>query len=731
MDLLEVRMKWLAAVGLAFAAAAWIAVPVAGQDFAQQVDRIFDGIEASKGKTLFHAIRDLKELGRSAVEDVRRGLRRADPNVRIATAAYLYSNDFRDEAVDVLLLVATQSRDAESRQTAAGMLGVLVKEDASIPARRKKEISDNVAKAARESNDLPTRVHLWLSVWTLSGNPDAKRNLIDLFRKAEDKDLRDDAALALAEMDGLLVPGVKDQLRTLATEPSPKGKLAKAYLDTDRLLEEAQRKLERTTPATGPKSGNYDFSILTEVLDTFKQNYHDPKKIESETRRLIEQAARGIAGSLDPFSAYYDRDAIKAMREDLGSAYGGIGARVSMRKDRSGVAWLTIEEPIFSGPAYAAGLRSNDKIVEVEGESTANKELTDLVRKLRGQPGTKVKIKVVSVRWEKPRDFEIVRGQVTLESVQHTLLPGGIGYIKQTTFGQDEDERIAAAIRSMIDQGAKALVFDLRGNSGGYLDTSVRIANLFLEPNKIVVRIDAQNPNTDKTTHRTTRKPVTNLPLAVLVDGGSASASEIVAGALRDHKRAILIGEKTFGKGSVQRLYYLDATGRETAVRVTIARWFLPNGETIEKDPQDKSGILPNVEVHPPAPDLFKEREWERLRANPALEKYIERIYPQNKELLRRLAVYDEHDPSKYPGFEEFYQSTGTRATREEVRELVRDYVRRRVQDDLKKEFACDFQTDAVLQAAIREVAKTARIDVERIDEYKPFAKIKGAVEEH
>jgi carboxyl-terminal processing protease len=732
--LLEERMKRLAAVGFAVAAAAWLALPGAGQDFAQQVDRVFDTIETSKGKTLFHSIRELKELGRSAAEDVRRGLRRADPNVRIAAAAYLYANDFRDEAVDTLLLVATQSREAESRQTAAGMLGALVKEDATIAPRRKKEISDKVAKAAREAEGDSTRIHLWLAVWTLSGNPDAKRNLIDLFRKAEDKDARDDAALALAEMDGLLVPGVKDQLRALAAEPSPKGRLAKAYLDTDRLLEEAQRKLERAAPPPadrGPKSGDYDFSMLAEVLDTLKQNYHDPKKIESETKRLIEQAARGIAGSLDAYSAYYDRDAIKAMREDLGSAYGGIGARVSMRKDRGGVAWLTIEEPIFSGPAYEAGLRSNDKIVEVEGESTANKELMDLVRKLRGQPGTKVKIKVFSVRWEKPKDFEITRGQVTLESVQYTLLPGGIGYIKQTTFGQEEDEKIATAIRSLTDQGAKALVFDLRGNSGGYLDTSVRVANLFLDPNKIVVRIDAQNPKTDKTTHRTSRKAVTNLPLAVLVDGGSASASEIVAGALRDHKRATLVGEKTFGKGSVQRLYYLDSTGRETAVRITIARWFLPNGETIEKDPQDKSGILPDVEAHPPTPDLFKEREWERLRASPALEKYVERVYPQNKELMRKLALYDGNDVSKYPGFDDFYRSTETRATKEEVRELLRDYVRRRVQDDLQKEFACDFQTDTVLQTAIREVAKTARIDVERIDEYKPFAKAKASAEEH
>ncbi len=734
-------MKWLAAVGMSALVAVALAIPGTGQDQTEKVDRIFDSIEGSKGKNLFSAIKELKDLGRGAADDVRRGLRRADPNVRIAAAAYLYSNDFRDEAVDVLLLVATQSKDADARPTAAGLLSGLVKDDAGVPAKRKKEISDKIAQGAREADHPATRVHLWLAVWNLSRNPQAKQSMIELFGKAEDKDIRDDAALALAEMDGLLVTGVKDQLRGLVAEPTPQGKLAKAYLEIEKIMEDAQRALERRPDAPPPpkpnpdappaKKGDYDFSLLTEVLDLLKQYYHDPKKIDAETKKLIEQAARGIAGSLDPYSAYYDREAIKALRADLDSAYGGIGARVSMRKDRGGVAWLTIEEPIFSGPAYEAGLRSNDKIIEVEGESTANKDLQDLVRKLRGEPNTKVKIKVFSVRWEKPKDFVITRGRVTLESVQSTMLPGGIGYLKQTTFGQEEDEKLAEAIRTLTEQGAKAFVFDLRGNSGGYLDTAVRVANLFLEPGKIAVKIDAQNPNTEKTTHRTSRKPVTAAPLVVLVDGGSASASEIVAGALRDHKRGTLVGEKTFGKGSVQRLYYLDSTSRETAVRITIAKWYLPNGDSIEKEPQDKSGIPADVEALIPDPDLFKAREWERLRASPALEKYVEREFEGNRELFQRLAVTDGGDETRYPGFDAFFKSLDTRATREEVRELLRDYVRRRVQDHLKKEFACDFQTDVQLQAGIREVAKTAKIEVEKITEYKTFAKGKGAPEEH
>lgn len=700
-------------------------IPSAGQDPSEAVDEIFDRIERTHEKYFLRGIEELKKLGRGALEDVRRGLRRADPYVRMAAANYLYAQEFRAEAVGVLLKVAADSADPDARVTAASMLGTMVKGDPDITQQRRKEIADPIARLARETGNPAVRVHLWLSVWNLTRSLEAKRNMQSIFEEAASKEVKDDAALALAEMDGYYVTGMKAHLKRLSREPSLKGRLARAYLDLNHLMEEAERAMQDAPSG----KGKYDFSLLEEVLDKLAEHYHDPEKIQKQQKKFIEEAARGIAGSLDDYTSYYDRQTIKRLKEDLSGSYGGIGARVSMRKDRGGVSWLTIEEPIFSGPAYKAGLRSNDIILDVEGESTANKDLMELVKRLRGKPGTKVTIKVSSVRWKEPRNITITRGRVQLETVQHVLLPGNIGYIKLTTFGTEEDEKIERAVEDLESRGTKALVLDLRGNSGGYLDTAIRIADLFLDRGLEVVRIDSDNPRHTRAVYRTQRKAVTNLPMVVLINGGSASASEILAGALRDHKRAVLVGEKSYGKGSVQRLFYLDSTNRESAVRITIAKWYLPGGESIEKEDRKKSGIEPQVKVELPDPDLFKAREWERLRASPALQLYLQKYYPDHRELFQQLAEWDGNDYHRYPHFEELYKSLDTRATREEVRELLRDYVRRHVQDDRQKEFPCDYQTDLQLRRAIREVGRMASIPVEKILEYRSFGKKSGPQE--
>lgn len=704
---------------------------IGAQDLSEKVEKIFNGIEESKGKTVWTAMKDLEDLGRGALEDVRGGLRRADPFVRIAAAKYLYVNDFKDEALDTLLKLASESKDGDARRSAATLITGLVKDDASVDSKKKKEISDKIAGSAREAADDGVKVHLWLATYNLSSTLEAKRKLQEIWDKSSSKEVKDDCSLALAEMDSFHTRGLKDHLRGLSQEPSPTGRLAKAYLELNKLTEQINRALEDRPRGQdeGAKNGvdpsKYDFKLLTEILDLLHANYRDPKRVEKEYKKMMENAAKAMAGTLDPYTTYLDPEEYeKLTKEDLGGQYGGIGARVSMRKDRNGNSWLTIEEPIFSGPAYRAGLRSNDKIIEIEGFSTANQDLQDLVRRLRGKPGTPAKIKVVSVRWDKPKDMEIVREQVQLETVQHQLLPGEIGYIKLVTFGMDEDQKIRDAIRDLQAKGAKALILDLRGNSGGYLDTSVNIANLFIEKGKTVVSIEAQNQNTPKQVHRTRREKETDLPLVTLVDGGSASASEILSGALRDHKRSKLVGEKTYGKGSVQRSYKLDTMEQKAAIKITIARWYLPSGESVEKDEHKDSGIEPTIKCPLPEVDVFKAREYERLRANPKLEAYVKGQWANNKGLFYKLADADNFDRKQYPGFDELHKELETRATTDEMRELLREYIRKAVQDDRAKEFACDFQTDNQLQRAILEVAGEAKIDVKQVPAYKILSSV-------
>ena len=530
-----------------------------------------------------------------------------------------------------------------------------------------------------------------------------------LFAKADRREVREEAALVLAEMDRF--GDAKSVLVDLAKEPSERGRSAAAFLKLQDLVKDLRRE--------GASASRYDFKQLEEAIDALKSWYYDESKIVPE--KLVEAAVRGACASLDPYTIYMDEAAIKQLKEeDLGGQYGGIGARVAMRKDKAGNAWLTIEEPIFSGAAYRNGLRSNDKIIEIEGESTANKELYELVKRLRGKAGTPVKFKVVRRGWIKERAYEIVREQIRLETTIHRMLPGGIGYIRLTTFGEQDIDLIEKAIKDL--PAMKALVFDLRGNSGGYLRTARKIASYFLEPGKEIVSTRARGKEMENL--KADGSKLTDVPLVMLVDDGSASASEILAGALQDHKRALLVGERTYGKGSVQDIKFLETTGKKSGVKITISKWYLPSGRTVEKDKEKaiEGGVEPDVKIAPPERDFWRDAEFERLRAGDDVEKYIKGI--DSQELLLKIAESDGGDLSIYPGLDALVESLKTRASKEDVRDLVREQIRKRVQDEiLKRPIYVDLQADVQLQRGVLEACRKAGVDAKAVREYSTFAK--------
>ncbi len=713
----------------ALAAAGAASLTSSAQDQQEKVEAIFNRIEDGRGSNLADGIRELEELGRGSLDSIRKGLTRADAYVRIAVGKVLYHHELREEGLEALSK-AMESKNAAARRVAADLAASLAIADTKLSSVQKKGVSDHLRKIIEAQDDDLTRVALWRGVYGLTETIDARRKVRDILEKAKRREVKDDAALALAEMDAFI--WAKGHLRELAAEPSERGRLARAYLKINEQAEDLSRALDRR----GGSGGKYDYRMLDEVIDKLKEHYHDAGKVE-DVNKLIEAAARGLLGSLDPYSSYYDEKAIEQLRkEELEGHYGGIGARVSMRKDKTGTSWLTIEEPIFSGPAYRAGLRTYDTIREVEGEATMNLEVSDLVKKMRGKPGTDVRLKVYRTGWTKEREFVIKREEIQLETTMSRLLPGQIGYVKYSTFG-DLDEELknkGANIETMIgrlkEQGMKALVLDLRGNSGGYLRTAKRIASLFLEHEAIVLTTKARGivKETYKSDNKDAGGAVTAVPILVLVDGGSASASEILAGALQDHKRATLIGEKTFGKGSVQDLKMLEATKdnpngpEKTAARITIAKWFLPSGRSVEKENVKESGVEPDIKIPAPEREFWKEAEFDRLRADGKVIDYVEKSFKEHAALFAQLADVDYGDASKYPGFDPLYDSLGSKASKDEVRELIREVVRKKVQDDQGKALHLDFQTDVVLQRGITEACAKAGIDVKNIKEYGVFA---------
>jgi carboxyl-terminal processing protease len=679
------------------------------QDVQDKVDKIFDRIEESRGTSLWEGVRQLEELGRGSNDSVRKGLTRSDAFVRLAVAKVLYTRELREESLDALYKVIA-GKNLAAKRLAADMAASLVGADKALSAKEKQAIAADFEKQAAASDDAVAQVSLWRAVWNLTGLMGPVRAVRKIYADTDKREAKEEAALALAEMDRFI--DVKGTLVEMAKEPSDHGRMAKAYLKLNELTEDLARK-----PASTSK---YDFKQLEEAIDILKATYYDDSKIVPE--KLAEAAVRGACASLDPYTVYMDEASIKELREEsLKGQYGGIGARVSMRKDKAENRWLTIEEPIFSGPAYRAGLRSNDRIIEVEGEITVNRELSELVRRLRGKPGTPVAFKVMRRGWLKEQEYKIVREEIQMETTMHRMLPGGLGYIRMTTFGEQDIDLVETAIKGM--KGMKALVFDLRGNTGGYLRTAQKIASYFLKKGDVIVTTKARGVEQEK--RLADGNHLTDVPMVMLVDEGSASASEILAGAMQDHKRATLIGEKTFGKGSVQDLKFLKTTEEKAAVKVTIAKWYLPSGRTVEKDKHADSGILPDIKAPLPERDFWRDAEFERLRAGDEIDKYLKEN--EDKDLYKKIAESDHGDLSLYPKFDALYDSLKTKAGKEDVRELVREFIRKRVADDQGKPLYIDLETDTVLQKAILEACKLASVDAKGVKEYEMFAKAPAA----
>jgi carboxyl-terminal processing protease len=681
-------------------------VALPAQDAQEKIDKIFDRIEESRGMNLWQGIREIEDLGRGTTEGVRKGLTRADAYVRIAAAKVLYGQENRDEALEALTKVMA-GKNAHAKKIAADMAAALVGADRSLAGQDKTKIASRFEAAAAECDDPLTQVSLWRAVYNLTKGMKPVREVRALHSGAgERREVKEEAALALAEMDRFV--DAKPTLLELSKEPSERGRMAKAYLKVNELTEDINRK--------PPSAVKYDFKQLEEAIDLLKTNYWDESKIDE--KKLVEAAVRGACSSLDPYTVYMDEAAIKELKEEgLGGRYGGIGARVSMRKDKAGREWLTIEEPIFSGPAYRNGLRSGDTITEVEGDSTVNRDLSELVRKLRGKVATQVHFKVLRRGWTKEQAYTITREQIHMETTMHRMLPGGLGYVRLTTFGDEDIQYIKDAVQEMKDM--KALVFDLRGNTGGYLRTANALASYFLNKGQLIVTTRARGEEKDRRVADGSK--LTDVPIVMLVNEGSASASEILAGALQDHKRATIIGDKTYGKGSVQDLKPMKSTDEKAAVKITIAKWFLPSGKSVEKDKREDSGVVPDIKVALPEREFWKEAELAKLTVGDEIEKYLKEI--EDKDLFKQLAESDGGDTSRYPKFDAFYDSLKTKAEKSDVRELVREMIRKKVQDDQGRPLYVDLQIDVVLQHGILEACKLASIDAKQVKEYTLFAK--------
>ncbi len=534
-------------------------------------------------------------------------------------------------------------------------------------------------------------------LWRIGQEASSLRVLHSLVR-SDDDTARKEAVLALA--DAGRIDLVRDELLVLVTEPTAYGRLALEIIERER--------------DTGAK-------LLKEVLENISRRYPDESKGQ-DPLKLYTAAAKGMVSALDPFSSYLDAADVKDMNEGITGRYGGIGAYVGVRDNM-----FTIITPIYSGPAYRAGLRSMDRVVEVGGEKCAKhlpNEMQKIVAKLKGKPGTKVIVKVYRRGWHKPRDIPITRELIHVESVHRQMLPGLIGYVRLTRFGSDSTEELEKAVAGFQKKKMRGLILDLRNNPGGLLKSAVDVSDLFIDEG-LICYSQGRPTTAPKREFHATKGGWTDLPVVVLINSGSASASEIVSGALQDLGRAKLIGEKSYGKGSVQSIIPLRATGYTTRLRLTVAKYYLPSGRCIHEE-----GIEPDVKIESAEVHGWSLDELEKLRESGVVDEYIAKIYTEGDAKLSGLADYDGRDTTQYPGFEELYRSIEARLSKDEVRAFVRSALRPKIEDERESEFVCDIQEDIQLQRAIFELVAGLKIRTAGIRAYEDIVKRFAPVEE-
>ena len=346
-----------------------------------------------------------------------------------------------------------------------------------------------------------------------------------------------------------------------------------------------------------------ELRAFSEVFGRIKSDYVEPVT----DKKLINEAINGMLSGLDPHSAYLDSEAFKELQVGTQGEFGGLGIEVSMED-----GLVKVVSPIEDTPAYHAGIKSGDLIVKLDDTLVKGLTLNDAVKHMRGKPGSKIILTIIRKDEPKPLTITLVRAIIKVQSVKSKLLESGYGFIRITQFQEHTGENLATALETIIKQNQgplKGLVLDLRNDPGGLLTGAVGVSAAFLAKDALVVYTEGR---TEDAKMRLTASPdnylrgngksdylknlpdsVKSVPLVVLVNGGSASASEIVAGALQDHKRAVIMGTQTFGKGSVQTVLPL---GNNTAIKLTTARYYTPGGRSIQA-----KGIVPDILVEDPS----------------------------------------------------------------------------------------------------------------------------------
>ncbi|MFM1871181.1 MAG: hypothetical protein RL398_603, partial [Planctomycetota bacterium] len=566
------------------------------------------------------------------------------------------------DLLDLLTPVAA-AKDEATRANAFSLLG----DDRFFNARLLPDVRKLVLAACKDDLAPPlVRIEAALATWRV-GTADERgtaKTTLEEFLQSNDRELRLRGALALGELnvEGGPAWGV---LREMQHEPTDLGRRAQLLIKRAEERREFEQMVARMVERSAPRAGgDGEYRVLDELRARIRAQHIQGSSFTDE--ELVEYAAKGMLMGTDPHSAYFTSDEFQKFFFELNREYGGIGAFVNFDQDGD----FSIVRPIYSGPAYRAGLKSGDKILEIDGWETAGHTTDEIISRLKGRPESTVVIKWFRAGLQEAQELSIVRQQIAVPAVNWAMIPGDIGYIELINFSSNIGDELTTALNDVMKKGAVGIVLDVRNNTGGLLTQAREVVEKFVAGEKLVVY--TEGPSERRRSYSTRDRAMCDLPVVVLTNKFSASASEITAGALQDHGRATIIGTRSFGKGSVQNLLPLRVDPAEqfedlnddgiweegepytdrnqngkydvgAHVKLTVAKYYLPSGRCPHRE-FDKEGRIvdPHWGVRPDKQvellenkpeDAWKNSVIVGLLKKNVFREYVQKHLPGNEEL--------------------------------------------------------------------------------------------------
>ncbi|MCA8914215.1 MAG: hypothetical protein KDB90_02295 [Planctomycetes bacterium] len=690
----------------------------------------------------FRIAESIEDLGRDIAPELIAGVKTLPELPRIAGWRAVWTlgsinNNGWDTGVDGLLAIITGEGAVENRVAAAEVLG-------AVASTRH---ADKLRKALNEQVFTPeVKVQLAVALWRSAKETDATKVLREMLNSENDS-FKIQAAVALGEINQLTADA-KEILEIVADEPTLRGRTAKRALDYERAIKRFEAALEHKLPGQ-EKVEKIDTKLLDSIEKMIKERYIYADAVAG--RKLLYAAASGMLEGLDPYTCLLEDSQLRDAGEIRRFAVPTLGIMLGSSKmdPKREVRLIRVLSVRPGGPADQVGIRPGDRIYRVlrgvteqqihklridssdlpdEKHPFQTLPLDEAISQFHGTLGSMVGMNIMRDGWLLSRWVHVTHTEPDTDAVSFELLPGKLGMIHVAELSSASPARVKEAMDKLKEGEVKAIILDLRNSAGGSVEAATQVAGLFLPKDTLVTYSSGRSEELAATVKYTTSNeaPDTTTPLTVLINGGTADAGEVLAGALRQHKRAKTAGTKTFGRAIVQELIPIRASeleedGKQAALLLTVARYYGPKSEQYYYD----RGVEADVELKANLFESWVYDAFEKLGDDNVIGTYIDKLVTDgDKDKLKQLARSDGHKTDGYAGFDEMYaKAVATHLTKEDVRYLVRAELRKRLAADGVDLNRVDLQEDTVFVGAVKEAAKAAGIDLSEIPEYRMISK--------